>query len=279
MYKHIIVIIAITALCSLSFAPGKIKWVAIGDSITYLNDHPDETGNRVEKGYLTRVTGKLTDITYVNKGYNGWTTGGIADKINDLGLEKADVYSIFLGTNDWWQGRPVGSPDDYENNTGSGTVYGAFRIIIDKLRSLNDKAPIILITPLQRGDFVYFGNYKNNAYGSYREKQGQKLSDVVKAIRKIAGKEKLEVIDLYHKSGINMKNMVKYKWLKDPETGEYRKYPYPAYKGIPFDPEKDEYPYPADAVDMTYDGLHPSDKGNEIIADMLADKMKAILFP
>ncbi|MDR1341449.1 MAG: SGNH/GDSL hydrolase family protein [Prevotellaceae bacterium] len=279
MYRQIIVIIAITALCSLSFAPGKIKWVAIGDSITYLNDHLDETGHRVEKGYLTRVTEKLPDMAYVNKGYNGWTTGGIADKIDELGLEKADVYSVFLGTNDWWRGRPVGLMADYENSTGSGTVYGAFRIIIDKLRSLNDKAPIILITPLQRGDFVYIGNYKNNAYGSYSEKHGQALSDVVKAIQKIARKEKLEVIDLYHKSGINIKNMVRFKRLKDPATGQYKNYPYPAYKKIPFDPENDEYPYPAEVAGMTYDGLHPSDKGNEIIADMLVNKMKSLQIP
>jgi lysophospholipase L1-like esterase len=260
----------------LSFAPRKIKWVAIGDSITYLNDHPGETGNRVKKGYLTRVTEKLPDVTYVNKGFNGWTTGGIANKIDELGLEKADVYSVFLGTNDWWQGRPTGSIDDYENNTGSSTICGAFRIIVDKLRTLNDKATIILVTPLQRGDFVHISNYKNNAYGSYMEKQGQKLSDVVKAIKTIASKENLEVVDLYGKSGINMKNMVRFKWLKDPKTGQYKKYKYPAYKDIPFDPEKDEYPYPTEATDMTYDGLHPSDEGNEIIANMIVAKMKRV---
>lgn len=278
MYKHLI-IIAIISFCCLSSAPRKIKWVAIGDSITYLNDHADETGYRVKKGYLTRVTEMLTNITYVNKGYNGWTTGGIADKINELGLEKADVYSVFLGTNDWWQGRPVGTMENYENNTGSGTVYGAFRIIIDKLKDLNDKAPILLITPLQRGDFVYVNNYKNNAYGSYREKQGQKLSDVAKAIQKIAGKEQLEIIDLYHNSGIRQKNMVRFKWLKNPDTGQYKAYKYPGYRDIPFDPEKDEYPYPPEAIDMTYDGLHPSDKGNEVIANMIVRKMKSIQFP
>jgi lysophospholipase L1-like esterase len=275
MYKHLITI-AIIVFCCLSFTPKKMKWVAIGDSITYLNDHADETGNRVEKGYLTRVTEKLTGITYINKGYNGWTTGGIADKIDDLGLEKADIYSIFLGTNDWWQGRPVGTLEDYENKTGSGTVYGAFRIIIDKLKELNDKAPILLITPLQRGDFVYINNYKNNAYGSWREKQGQKLSDVAKAIQQIAKKERLEVVDLYHKSGIHPQNAVRFKWLKDPHTGQYKAYKYPEYKDIPFNPEKDEYPYPPESIDMTYDGLHPSDKGNEIIARMIIHKMKSI---
>jgi hypothetical protein len=37
------------AAITFSCAPKKITWVAIGDSITYLNDHPDETGNRVKK--------------------------------------------------------------------------------------------------------------------------------------------------------------------------------------------------------------------------------------
>ena len=41
-----------------------------------------------------------------------------------------------------------------------------------------------------------------------------------------------------------------------------------------FNPETDEYPYPADAIDITYDGLHPSDKGYAIIADMLVKIIK-----
>ena len=42
-----------------SFVPKEITWVALGDSITYLNDHANETSNRVTKGCLTRVTEKL----------------------------------------------------------------------------------------------------------------------------------------------------------------------------------------------------------------------------
>jgi lysophospholipase L1-like esterase len=251
-----------------------MKWVAIGDSITYLNDHPGETGNRVAKGYMTRVIEQLPNLSCVNKGYNGWTAGGIADKIDDLGLEKADIYTVFLGTNDWWSGRPAGAMPDYENNTGSSTVYGAFRIIIDKLRSLNGRAHIILITPLQRGDFVYTGNFRNNAYGSYRGKNGQNLADIADAIKKIAKYEKLVVVDLYAKSGITPKNAVKFKRLKDPATGLYKNYTYPEYIDIPFNPDSDEYPYPIESVDMTYDGLHPSDKGNEVIANMLVKAMK-----
>ena len=37
-------------------------WCAIGDSFTYLNDHLDETGNIVARGYLSRALDKLPQI-------------------------------------------------------------------------------------------------------------------------------------------------------------------------------------------------------------------------
>ena len=267
----IAVVIVITA-CS----PKKITWVAIGDSITYLNEHKDETGNRITEGYMTRVVEKLPYVTYINQGHNGWTSGGIADKIETLGLKKADVYSVFLGTIDWWQGRKIGSLTDYKNNTGNNTVYGSFRIIINKLRSLNPDARIILITPMQRVDFVYIADMKNNAWGSYKAKNGQHLSDFADAIFAISKFEKFAVVDLYDEPSMQWKNLVKFKRLKDPQTGVYKNYPYPLFIDIPFNPETDEYPYPIDAMDITYDGLHPSDKGFEIIAEKLETRLSGL---
>ena len=275
MVKSFSYILIITVSCMISsFSPKKITWVAIGDSITYLNEHTDETGDRITKGYLTRVTEKLPYVHYINQGHNGWTSGDIANDIEKLGLVKAELYSIFLGTNDWWAGRPLGNFSDYEYNTGNNTVFGSYRIIINKLRSLNKDAGIILITPMQRSDFVYLGDMKNNAYGSYKEKNGQALAQFADAISKIGKYEKFKVIDLYNKSGMTQGNLIKYKRLKDPQTGEYKDYSYPAFINVPFNPRSDNYPYPYDAIDMTYDGLHPSDKGNEIIAAMVIKIMK-----
>ncbi len=271
--KKLALLIAIACIIS-SFAPKEITWVAIGDSITYLNEHPNEAANKITKGYMTLVTEQLPNIHYTNQGHNGWTSGGIASEIEKLGITKADVYSIFLGTNDWWQGRPLGTLEDYTNNTGNNTVYGSYRIIINKLRSLNKDAKIILITPMQRVDFVYLGNMKNNAYGSYKEKNGQSLAQFATAVNAIGKEEHFKVVDLYNKSGMTLQNLVKYKRLKDPQTGAYKNYPYPDFIGIPFNPDTDEYPYPAGAIDMTYDGLHPSDKGYTIIAGMLIKIMK-----
>lgn len=257
-----------------AFTKKDTTWLALGDSITYLNDHPDETGNRVTKGYLTQVTDQLKHIQYINKGYNGWTAVGIAKEIEKLGLQKADVYSVFLGTNDWWAGMPIGTYQDYQDNTGNGTFYGAYRTIINKLRGLSPQAQIILITPMQRGDFVYLQDMNNNAWGSYKEKNGQSLEQFANAVKTIADHEKFKVVDLYHTNSLSVKHLVKFKRLKDPATGAYKTYPYPDFIKIPFNPSADEYPYPVDAIDVTYDGLHPSDKGNQIIAAMLVKVMK-----
>lgn len=266
--KNLLGLFAVLWLLS-SFNPKPLTWVAIGDSITYLNDHPDETGNRVAKGYMTRVVERLPHIKYTNQGHNGWTAVRIAQSIDKLALTKADVYSVFLGTNDWWSGRSLGRLEDYKQNTGNNTVYGSFRIIIDKLRSLNPQAPIVLITPLQRADFVYLFNHKNNAYGSYKDKNGQTLEAFAQAIDSIGRFEKLPVVDLYHTRGLQVKKLVNYKRLKDPKTGVYTNYAYPKFIDVPYNPEADEYPYPEEAVAKTYDGLHPSDEGNALISKKL----------
>jgi lysophospholipase L1-like esterase len=270
------ILLLLTVLIFNGAARRKITWVAIGDSITYLNDHQNETGNRVTKGYLTLISEKYPRVQYINQGHNGWTSINIADKIESLNLEKADVYTIFLGTNDWWQGRALGTIEDFEQNQGTGTVYGAFRVITDKLKQLNKKARIILITPMQRGDFVYINSAKNNAYGSYKPKKDQSLEQFADAVVAIGKHEKFPVVDLYHDSGIDLNNMVNFKKLKDPQTGNYKNYTYPEYTSIPFNPETDEYPYPLQAVNMTYDGLHPSDKGYEVIAEQLVKKWKGL---
>lgn len=257
-----------------SFKEKELTWVAIGDSITYLNDHLDETGNRVAKGYLTRVVEKLPNLRYVNQGHNGWTSGAIADHINNLGLVAGDVYTIFLGTNDWWAGRPVGTIQDFVKGNDNNSLYASFRIIINEIRQLNPQARIVLITPMQRGDFVYIADANNNAHSSLLKKNGQSLEDFAKAIVAIGKHEGIQVIDLYHNSGLSINHMVKYKRLKDPENGQYKNYKYPLEKDIPFNPGKDEYPYPVAAIDITYDGLHPSDKGNAIIANEVGDVFK-----
>ncbi|MES2265896.1 MAG: SGNH/GDSL hydrolase family protein [Bacteroidota bacterium] len=253
----------------------EVTWVAIGDSITYLNDHADETKNRVTKGYLTGVTEALPNIKYINQGHNGWTAQGIGREIENLGLIKADVYTVFLGTNDWWAGIPAGTLRDYVNDTGIGTSSGAYRKIIIKIRSLNPTAKIVLITPMQRNDFVYINDPNNNAYGSYKDKNGQSLELCANAILAIGKYEHIPVVDLYHNKALSIKNTVKFKRLKD-TAGNYKNYEFPKSIGVPFNPAVDDYPYPVAAQDMTFDGLHLSDKGYEVITKEIVSLFKKL---
>lgn len=259
-----------------SFSPKEITWVAIGDSITYLNDHPDETGNRIKKGYMTRVIEKLPNIHFINKGYNGWTAIKIANEFEKLGIQKADLYTVFLGTNDWWSGKPLGTLDDYLQDRGVSTVNGAFKVIIKKLKSLNESAKIVLITPMKRVDFVYINNFKNNAYGSYRAKNNQWLEEFANAILAIGKQEDIPVIDLFHKKGMDYHQLVNFKRLKDSARGKYMDYPYPDFIDKAFDPTRDNYPYPIESINITFDGLHPSDKGYETIAKELVKALKKL---
>ena len=97
---------------STSLVHKPITWVAIGDSITYLNDHADETKNRLTRGYLTDVVEKLPYIHYINQGHNGWTTTNFAKSWDKLDIPLGDVYIVFLGTNDWWHSHRLGTWDD-----------------------------------------------------------------------------------------------------------------------------------------------------------------------
>ncbi len=271
-----IIPLTLILLLQLSFTQKEVTWVAIGDSITYLNDHPDETGNRITKGYMTRVVEQLPNIHFINKGFNGWTAVGIATNIEKLGLQKAVLYTIFLGTNDWWGSKPLGSFYDYQNNNGASTVYGAFRVIINKLKSLNENAKIVLLTPMQRVDFVYINDFKNNAYGSYKSKNGQQLEDFANAVISIGNYEHFQVLDLFHKKGMDHSHLVNFKRLKDAASGQYKDYKYPDFIDLPFNPSTDEYPYPVKAGNITFDGLHPSDKGYALIAESLVKIFKKL---
>jgi len=94
------------------------------------------------------------------------------------------------------------------------------------------------------------------------------------AIAAIAKLENIAVDDLYHNPHFTLSELVKFKHVKDPQSGQYTDLPYPNFIGIPFNPATDDYPYPTEAIGLTYDGLHPSDKGCAIIAKSLVKIMK-----
>ena len=233
-----------------------IRWCAIGDSFTYLNDHLDETLFRLKKGYLTRILDKLPDLPLElnNIGINGST---FQDWVSQP-IPEADVYTILLGTNDWHQLYPLGSETELKH------------------RAVAPNAPIIGGNPVERADFVYLLDPENNAQGSYApEQSGEWLRDVSAAIRKAYAEEGVVPVDLWGRSGFTQDRLIRFKHVRT-DAG-YADLPYPEYVGIPFDPLHDEHPYPPECAALTYDGLHPSDEGADILAGLFAEAFRSVL--
>ncbi len=246
------------------------EWTAIGDSFTYLNDHPDETGYRVSRGYLSRIADRIPELRLHNAGINGST---FADWIRQP-IPKADLYTVLLGTNDWHVGFPLGDDDDFRNRK-EGTILGHLGILLDHIREANPDAKIVAGNPVERADFVYLLDPANNAPGSYVPEHGQKLSDVAAAILRCWEAGGAEAVNCHDLSGFDQERLVRFKRVR--QDGGYADLPYPEYIGKLFRPGEDEYPYPPEAAALTYDGLHPSDEGCRILADLFADRIEKIL--
>lgn len=248
----------------------EIKWCAIGDSFTYLNDHLDETAYRVKEGYLTRTCGYFDNLSVINIGMNGSST---PDWIR-IELPEADLYTVLLGTNDWHGGVPLGKREDFRLKK-EGTILGNLGLLISHIREKSPEAELLVMNSVERGDFVYILDPLNNAHGSYLPDQGQWLADIAEAIYEICCEEGIPALNLHDLSGFTPENVVRFKRVKTP--GGYRNLPYPEYTKYPVCFDEDEYPYPPEAADFTYDGLHPSDKGNEVIASLLAARLKMLM--
>lgn len=95
------------------------------------------------------------------------------------------------------------------------------------------------------------------------------------AIYHIARGPGIYPVDLHALSGFTVENAVRFKRLV--VEGTVRDLKYPEYIGLPYNPQTDPYPYPETAAGMTFDGLHPSDLGNEKIASALSDAVKSVL--
>ena len=250
----------------------KLRWCAIGDSFTYLNDHLNETAFRLRKGYLDRALDMLPEyeITLHNIGINGST---FQDWVS-VPIPPADFYTILLGTNDWHRPFPQGSMEDLKRRR-EGTILGNLGILLDHIRLSSPNAPIIGANPVERADFVYLFDGENNAPGSYAPENGLWLRDLSSALLTAYEAEGVLPLDLWKESGFTQDRLIRFKRVN--RNGVYENLPYPDYIGIPYDPGKDEYPYPEAAIALTYDGLHPSDEGSQILARLFSDKIREAL--
>ncbi len=168
-------------------------WLSLGTSISWYNSN---VSSAFTKGYQTRVLEKIAFAKFTNKGANASVLSSAKNYV-----EKADYYTIEHGINDWGHSTPVGTIDDYINNTKNGTFAANYRELIDKIYTTNPKAMIVLCTPRKA---YGFGDYLPAHW--YDAKNGIYLEDYAKIIRQIAEYESLPVADFFRYCG-NQRNL------------------------------------------------------------------------
>ncbi len=102
--------------------------------------------------------------------------------------EDYDVILIFGGTNDYSIPNP--SPLGDIDSTDEHTFYGALKILYSQTIAAHPTATVVAVTPLHRENETNYGL------------EGVELYDYVKAIREVASRFSIPVIDLWNTSGI-----------------------------------------------------------------------------
>lgn len=265
---------------------GSISWLAIGDSFTEINDI--QSAN-FTKGYMTRTIEKIPQLSYTNMGHSGQTFGSTANT-STYPLTRADLYTVLFGTNDWDQDVALGTISDFEARTYNGTILGNFGGLIAKLLQIDTDAlkKLIVMTPTERGfysrslsiSFDGSTNHKESYHSSETpNKIGVYLSDIAKGIVQCCKQEKIRCVDLNTKSYISAKNAVHGGYVYKNNSAEQVFVENPNYLQYLKDNETLSIKmYQQNCIYTTYDGLHPSDLGFEIIARLLSNEIRKIIF-
>ena len=136
--------------------------------------------------------------SYVNDGIIAQQLGTMADRVTSKKLAEVDLVTVFGGTNDYRNGKELGTINDDGN---IDTFYGNIQKVINKIRIANPRVELVFMTPIKRGKFG-----DQPIYPSPNSK-GIKLEQYVQAIKDVCSKNSIKVIDLFTLSGIDKSNL------------------------------------------------------------------------
>jgi len=163
----------------------------------------------------------------------------LIDRYTDI--PDADLIVIFMGTNDFGHGTPLGTIND----SSDGSFYGALNEIIPGVQAVHPNSQLVVVTPMHRVGFNSSAmtggrdDVPNKPYGKPEGTTGATLAQYVDAIKNICEKYNVYVIDLFNEEAL------------DPNDS--------AVNSALFN-----------------DGLHPNDDGHAKLAEVIADKLKKI---
>lgn len=184
-------------------------WNACGTSITFYDGTIYANGpqaGQITKGYQSWVQDYVSfpdGVRNYGLGGHSWAVQSeLPDNVitNKMGTWQAAKYWSAEGaTNDFKLNVVIGIESDFINNTGNGTLYGAMRVFVDKVYSLQSDSVIIFITDPHRN---------NDGYTSYSvNSQGNTLEDYHDVFRWVANRLGAPLCDTFRRGGVNDYNL------------------------------------------------------------------------
>ena len=179
-----------------------------GDSITWYDGNilgPSINGGTGGSvlcvGYIQILANTLGFNSYDNQGASGKSiTTENWVQISAYDFSGIDLATIAHGTNDFKLNRDIGTIGSITDTVfNTDTFYGAYRTVLNAIKTSNTNCEVFLLTPIQRDNAGYTIESTNTA--------GHKLEDYVNAIKELGKMYSLKVIDLYGESGVNFYNV------------------------------------------------------------------------
>jgi lysophospholipase L1-like esterase len=213
MKKIAFLILAVIALTASH--PWQNKRVAyLGDSITDPRSLPEDPH------YWSYLQEMLNTETYVY-GISGRQWKHVLDQANKLKTEhgdEVDAIMIFMGTNDYNSGTPIGEwfteTTEVVNANGkmverkrrdhvfdNSTFRGRLNIALDSLKKMYPTKQIVMLTPIHRG-FAQFSEKNVQPSEEYCNGCGEYIDAYVNSIKEASAIWSVPVIDLYSLSGL-----------------------------------------------------------------------------
>ena len=171
-----------------------ITYLAFGDSITYGADHKNNYAKMAEP--YPELVGQMLGLRCVkNLGISGATL--VKDRVGRVCMTErilsceleGDIISVLLGVNDYADSSPIGTPEDKDLST----VWGALDAALSHLKKRYPEAKIFIMTPYKTRIHGVDGVEKNAA--------GYTLPELADAVRSVAQRYSVPVLDLYLEGG------------------------------------------------------------------------------
>lgn len=178
-----------------------VRWV--GHSIWWYDGNILAGTEIVAKGYQTLLKNIFRFNSESKYCYSGQSLGGtseddalcILNRSSSWTGTEGDIWTLDSITNDFRRDIHIGTIEDFNNNTGITTYYGALRIFRDKVLELSgEDAVVICSNSLRRNNSSYTSTSQNSI--------GHTLVDYEIALMAIASNQGWIFVDQFRLSGI-----------------------------------------------------------------------------